>query len=233
MKYLFLFLFLIPLLAPVHETVNSKQIRVVVLDTGLDIDDPRFKGHICPNESRDFTGKDLYDRYGHGTHIASLILKNASTSNFCLIIVKWWIEENTRLKNMDNYKKAVDYVVSLNPNIVNMSLSGTEEIDNEEHMIKSLPNTKFIVSAGNDGKDQKVQLSYPAALTFQYRNVIVVGSLDVTGNRYKSSNYGYPNMRWRKGENIDGYSVNRNLTVKMSGTSQAAAQYTGEYIGNL
>lgn len=210
-----------PALVSVKET---KQIRVAILDTGLDLEDTRFKGKLCPGESRDFTDTEIKDHHGHGTHVASVIA-HSQNKDVCLIIVKFWLKENTDHENNINYDNALQYIKEIHPDIVNMSLSGEEPGEVEENVVASLSDTIFVVAAGNNNDSEKVIKHYPAALTLQYNNVIVVGSLDENERKAPSSNYDYPNMKWVRGVNVRGYAIGSGYLL-MTGTSQAASVYT-------
>ena len=79
-------IFLIP-----YKTAACEQIKIAIIDTGLDLSDPRFAGHICNKGHRNFIldNDNTEDNNGHGTHIAGLIRSNAGEGNYCFLIYKF------------------------------------------------------------------------------------------------------------------------------------------------
>jgi hypothetical protein len=62
---------------------SKEKVRIVVLDSGVDLNDSKIKFAIkfgrINDRSRSFVGRpeDLQDTHGHGTHIAKLLLETA------------------------------------------------------------------------------------------------------------------------------------------------------------
>lgn len=220
-------IFILPSLAV--EKAPMEKLRVAVVDSGLDIQDPRFSRYICPGESRDFTGRGINDEHGHGTHVASVIIKNANNNKFCLIILKYFSPENSDHDNSVYADRAMEYIKKIKPSIVNYSGGGDSRSEFDEDTISSLPKTMFIFAAGNDSHSYNYRKYYPAALTKLYDNVIVVGNGVDQAHRALSSNYDYPNMEWVPGIDIEGYAPNHGTAV-MTGTSQSTAIYTGRLL---
>lgn len=195
--------------------------KIVVIDTGLNLQDDRFK-HLCPDGHKDFTDTGLSDQIGHGTHIAGIIDKNIK-SNYCIIIVKFYNGNETN--TIKPFVNSLKYAISLNPSIINLSLSGSTFDKEEFEIFKNSKNVKFVVSAGNNGQELSWFTSiYPAQYAPKgVSNMIVVGALK-DGKPAPYSNYGDTVAKWEDGS-VESYGINGN-TVKMSGTSQAAATYT-------
>lgn len=197
--------------------------QVVVLDTGLDITDPRFSAHICPDMSKDFTETDIDDRLGHGTHVAGLIDQYAGDSNYCLIVIKY---TNEFFGNMNSYRRAIKYLETISFNILNFSGGGENYEEDEDLLIKYYhPNSLFFVAAGNEHQDLNKYPYYPASLPL--KNIVVVGSKN---NSIISSfsNYGNIVKHWENGEFV--LSTLPMGTGYMQGTSQATAIATGKYL---
>lgn len=199
----------------------QEPLRVVVMDTGLDLNDPRFSKVLCPTGHKDTTETGIKDHEGHGTHIAGIIKKIAGNSGYCLIIVKFYESPKNQ-----HYMEAFKYAVSLNPDVINISGGGTERFDSEEILIRYHSNIKFIVAAGNNGQNNEKEPYYPGS--YQFLNVEAVGNLDSNGIRVPSSNYGPTVKTWRNG--VEVVSTLPNGYGRMTGTSQSTAIRTGEYI---
>ena len=196
---------------------------VVVVDTGIDLKDPRFADVLCKTGHKDFTGTGLEDTHGHGTHVVGLIKKYAKDANYCIVMVKW-----TNGKD-ENHYAAMRYLYKLHPDVVNMSLTGYGFNEDEYLVIKQNPMTEFVVAAGNNGVDLKKKKVYPAVYGDFLPNVTTVGSLGENAERYPSSNYGLEFMQWEAGENILS-TCPYFTTCRKTGTSMATAIATGKYV---
>lgn len=256
-RFLFLFgltvtqvLILIGILFPIFESISrADMLKVAIMDTGLDLEDPRFKYLLCSYGHKDFTGEGIQDDDTHGTHIAGLIKVNAGFYNrdYCLIIVKWLGLKRHKENTVKAYMEALKYISEVKPDIVNISGGGIS-LENEYTIIKSIPSTVFVVATGNRGLDMKINKNnryYPASLTFDrsIKNVVPVGSLTDKGLRVGSSNYGAPRMQWEIGDDVvstfpEWYCQKFGNTIPrshgcmgiMSGTSMATAVHTGKLI---
>jgi hypothetical protein len=202
-------------------------LKVVVIDTGLDINDQRFTNHLCEGEHKSFVSKDkaLKDTYGHGTNMVGRIIDEAGSANYCLVIVR--VEPD---HGITSYLEALKYAVSIHPDIVNISMVGTDYDRTEYELIKSAPGTKFVVAAGNEGKNVLLEGAYPASLPL--RNIIAVGNMNQHHKRHHTSNYGIVDMVWEFGVNITvpGLGGYYNTTT---GTSVATATHTGKLIKEM
>lgn len=221
MKWLLLFISLI-------STAQAKPIVVAVVDTGLDLTDPRFSKVLCKTGHKDFTGAGIEDHHGHGTHIAGLIKKYAKNANYCLLIVKYYDKspEGWTSPNHSNFLQAEIYAIK-HADVINISGGGDGFIHYEYATIEQYPNKVLIVAAGNDNEnlDDKNYAYYPAS--YRSPNEIIVGSKHENGVKAPTSNYGR-GLVWEVGSNV--LSTLPNGVGIMSGTSQACAIHTGKYI---
>ena len=217
--------------APVYAGAHT--ITVAVIDTGLNIQDPRLSFHLCHGGHRDFTGEGLMDNESHGTHIVGLIEKYARDSDYCLYIIKYYNTDDDRSYNHEEaYINALEYALSLHPDIINFSGGSPSYLNREDRLIRDNPHTIFITAAGNDGHLlTKRNCFYPACL--DYRNVVSVGNLEQPhrGCSYRnpSSNYGPRVDLWEVGTSIIS-TVPDGIMGIMSGTSQATAITTGKWV---
>jgi subtilisin family serine protease len=236
MKYL-------PLLLLFLTTIASsapKTLRVAIVDTGLDITDSRFEGHICPAGHKDFTGTGLQDIHSHGTFIAGLIEQNAGPGNYCFLIYKYYLESNPGSVNLDNEVLALQEAVDNGADIVNFSGGGPIFDEKEFLVIKNNPKVKFVVAAGNDGQnlDLVYNAFYPAS--YYLKNEVVVGNVDILGNRVPSSNYGSKVVNTQNGDNVKSFlppklcqDLNPNCEGYMTGTSMSTAVKTGKLVRKI
>lgn len=206
---------------------HADTIRVAVVDTGLNLKDPRFSKHLCPTGHKDFTDYGIEDHDGHGTHVAGLIQQYAKNADYCLLILKYYDGRN-KLGSANRLSSALWYAALMQVKIVNFSGYGDQPHSGEKEAIKKNENIIFSVSAGNDSKDidSLENAVYPAC--YRLPNIHVVGNgIDGIPNKY--SNYGSRVTYWENGENVVSTGLNGKM-VRMTGTSQATAIHTGKLI---
>ena len=214
---------------------GSEPIRVAVIDTGLDLTDPRFKGVLCPEGHEDFTGTSIKDSNGHGTHITGLIKEHAAGSNFCLIILKYYDETAPGAINLKREVAALRKAAELGVGIVNFSGGGPEFSEEEFLTIRDNPEITYVFAAGNENSniDDVENYYYPASNRLP--NIVVVGSVDEKGNKLDSSNYGKRVTVVELGtvrSTLPKWKCNGKADCEgvMTGTSQATAIHTGKLI---
>jgi subtilisin family serine protease len=227
--------------------VNSKPrcakdfIVIAVIDTGFGFKDLGHDAGLCNFGHKDFSGDgdEIYDYdtgdaipvdiNGHGTNIVGIIdryAKNAD-ANYCIVVLKYY-SENTFFKknNLPPTVKAIRYATKIKADIINFSAEGPDPSREEEDAIKDFIDRggTFVTAAGNGGLDldNEKNHSYPAQ---DDPRVIAVGNLSKNGERHKTSNYGMDIKAWEIGEKISAYGLT------LTGTSQAAAVYSGKLIG--
>src|SRR5438034_325581 len=99
---------------------HAKPKIVVILDTGLNLEDPRFKSILCKFGHKDFTGKGMEDKIGHGTHVLGSIMRNAPKTGWCAVIVKNFYKPGEEDINFAAQEKAIKYLLNLKPDYVNL-----------------------------------------------------------------------------------------------------------------
>lgn len=222
---------------------EKRPLKIAVVDTGLDRNDPRFSKILCKMGHRNFTNgtTDTQDTHGHGTHIVGLIKQYAGESGYCLVILKFYDAMASGDKNLNSSIEAFKWASQIGVDIVNFSGGGSSYVSSEHEAIQAAKKTVFVVAAGNESQDIRMPQNkyYPAS--YELPNVFVVGNIKKEGFRVPSSNYGDPRIIWEVGENListmpcnnvkaDLYS---NCEGKMTGTSQATAVHTGKLVNKI
>jgi subtilisin family serine protease len=167
---------------------DGSGVTVAVLDTGADATHPDLAGRIA--EQRDFTGTDLRDTVGHGTHVAATIAGTSTryrgiAPGATLLIGKVCptrqCSESAILAGMEWAAPRAD--------IVNMSLGGPDTGDADPlkvalNALTASTGTLFVVAAGNNGAEGGV--SSPATADA----ALAVGAVDRQENLASFSNRG-------------------------------------------
>lgn len=209
----------------------SRPDRVAIIDTGLDIDDPRFSSLLCKDGHHwDFVeNKPLkIDGHGHGTHIAGLIKQYAGNANYCLLIYRYFSAYDFKDGNLRNEIMAIDKAVADRATIINISGGGLYRSDIECNTIKEAKNVRFVTAAGNEGSNiDPPNGYYPASCGSS--NITIVGSTNRFGLKMPSSNYGTTVTEWELGLNVES-TLPKGRTGEMSGTSMATAIATGKAV---
>jgi subtilisin family serine protease len=193
------------------------KLKVAVIDTGLDL---RYVQSVplCPSEHKDFTGEGLKDIHGHGTNVIGLIVNNAQSKNYCIVIIKAYAFKNQQKAFLT---EALEYAYNIGANIINLSGGGQEPIEKERQIVKKILDAKrtLVVAAGNDKLDLDTNCNYyPACYD---KRIYVIGSYS------DYSNYGNFVDTFYDGTNKTAFGIT------MSGTSQSTAIFTGKLLNNI
>lgn len=214
-------------------TSGSREVRVGVIDTGVDLDHPDLVDNLAEGKSFVNGANTADDTQGHGTHVAGIIGavgdNNLGVSGVCkkVTLVPLKVSINGGIKSGDvvnaiNYAKnfwGKDTQIS----VLNFSAGSFSNTSALKNAIDNYPGL-FVAAAGNENSDIDTTLDYPAS--YNIDNMIVVGAHSANGERRTSSNYGNKNVDIFapgtdvKSTVIGGYDYN-------SGTSMAAPFVTG------
>lgn len=169
---------------------NMPEIKVAVIDSGIDDDHPALAGRILPELGYDLANNDsdTDDDHGHGTHVAGIICANSS-ENVKLIPFK--AVSKSGKGSFSALTAALEMAVNAGADVINFSLGiySTSD-DNYRKMLEYtelLEENKIIAvaAAGNNSAD--VSYSVPASIDYY----ITVSACDTNGNFDSSySNYG-------------------------------------------
>lgn len=212
----------------VWDSVQSRrEIKVAVLDTGVDKAHPDLAGKVL--NGYDFVNDDAEpnDDNGHGTRVAGVIAavsnnkKGISGINQNVKILPVKISNRSGHSTISDSIKGINYAVEQGANIINMSYGSYyySEIENEALLNAFQKGITLIAAAGNDGSSEEM---YPAS----YNSVISVASTGQSKDLSPFSNKGDWIDVSAPGEKIYTTFVNGGYG-SVSGTSFAAPVVAG------
>jgi|SRR5271166_189157 len=203
----------------------AKQVRVMVLDSGIDASHLELVKYV---EAGSYD--DLHDFYGHGTHVAGIIAESGCPNLKIVSCKGFFVKGHGAIVPIVN---CLNRAIKEHIDIINFSANGELPFDEEFQVMKkvSAAGIKINVAAGNDNKylGSPCYRSFPAC--YRLDGMTIVGALD-RNNRYELSNYGIPGMAWEQGVNILS-TLPDNKYGKMTGTSMATAMFTRHMVQDL
>ena len=164
----------------------KEEVIVAVIDTGINIKHSMFKGRIADGY-KSFVEKEqtIEDKEGHGSHVAGIIVNN-TPDNVKVLPLKA-LDANGKGSDLD-IAMAIDYAVSKNAKVINMSLGG-RDIWGDNIIANAVKKAEdkgiaVVVAAGNDGKS--ADECVPSKIGY----CITVSACDENGIISDYSNYG-------------------------------------------
>jgi len=228
---------------------GRRDVRVAVLDTGINLDHPELRGKIVAKADfvdlqgldtssfvGDFLGADddPEDELGHGTHVAGIIAAEgvgmdpgiAPGCSLMAVRVLATLRSGGRDQGagvVDNINPGIKFAADNDADVINMSL-GIRHVGgglpHEDVIRYALARGVTVVAAsGNDGTDTKY---YPGALP----GVVAVGAVDGEGRVASFTSYGAQITVVAPGVNILSSFAHGRYAVA-SGTSQASPCVAG------
>ena len=224
--WLLLFILLIAATVGCTKTKEQSPVKIAVIDTGIST-------KAIPSESI-YEGKnyvhpelDTEDTYGHGTAVASIILKNAPDVKLVPLVCNMY--ESGKIIQVDNDTLAQmirDAIDVYGCQIINLSAGLVSDKESVRQAVEYAKEKQVLIvaSAGNDYAENGEIKYYPAA----YESVLAVGSLKEDGSTISDFS--------QRGDWVNVYEIGENVTIKMlsgntgtgDGTSYSAAKVTAE-----
>ncbi|QNP68997.1 S8 family serine peptidase [Streptomyces roseirectus] len=207
---------------------TGKGVTVAVLDSGVDETHPDLKG--VEVTQKNFSGApDVKDRYGHGTHVASILAGSGARSGGRykgvapgVRLLDGKVLADDGFGDTSGIVAGMQWAVDQGARVVNMSLGSLDSpgTDPMEAAVARLSGKAlFVVSAGNDGaKPGTIGTpgSAPAALT--------VGSVDKQDRIADDSSRG-PNLDGTPKPDITGPGVDITAAQTTQGSEPAGDGY--------
>ncbi|MGW1215429.1 S8 family peptidase [Streptomyces sp. NPDC002499] len=164
---------------------DGKGVKIAVLDTGVDATHPDLKDQVIAAKNFS-TSPDATDKFGHGTHVASIAAGTGAKSNGKYKGVAPGAKLlNGKVLSDDGYGDdsqiiaGMEWAAEQGANVVNLSLGGgdTPEIDPLEAEVNKLSEEKgilFAIAAGNSGDFGDETIGSPGTAA----DALTVGAVD-------------------------------------------------------
>lgn len=216
-------------------TRGSKNVKIAIIDTGVDYTHPDLKGNVDSAHGYNFVNntKDAMDDQGHGTHCAGTIGAIHDNkvgvagvmSEVTIIPVKFL--DSSGSGTLENAVKSIDYATELNVDLMSNSWGGGGYSAAMYEAIKRASDKGiiFTAAAGNDSANNDTEPSYPAS--YDVPNVVSVAALTAQNDLAYFSSYGKNTVHIAApGHNILSTLKGGKYEV-MSGTSMATPHVSG------
>lgn len=217
---------------------KGQGVKVLVLDTGIDLDQPVFKNQNIV--SKDFTNTKInlgvdypeYDSAGHGTHVAGTILGEGVgvAPEAELYAAKVCVFDCTNYR--DAVVEGLDWGLEKGIRVVNMSISLSHFSPQlGDHIFNKLEELEVVVtsSSGNHKDEKNNAVSFPGTQS----TVLTVGAVDQEGAVAHFSNTGpsldvlAPGVDVLSADLVRTRESNPSLLTLKSGTSMASPHVAG------
>ena len=166
-----------------NEGLTGENVRIAIVDTGIDPAHPDFQGRI--GGTTDFTGQGPTDGNGHGTHCASIAAGSgaASGGTYRGVAYRATIYAAKVLRNdgqgmMSTVMAGVEWAVDQGAQVISLSLGTAGPCDGTDALCETCDaavqaGIVMCVAAGNEGPG-----SYTVGSPGCARNVITIGAAD-------------------------------------------------------
>ncbi len=180
------------------QTTGSNNIKVAVIDTGVDLNHPDLQANLLPGTNFVTPGASEQDDYGHGTAVSGVI-GAVGNNNVGIAGVNWQVKilpikasDNQGISSESGDAGAIVYAADHGAKVINMSFgedtsaAGGIAPQTEQDAIAyaASKGVVLIAAAGNSHKD--AQTFYPAA----FPQVIAVSATNQSDQLASFSNFG-------------------------------------------
>ncbi len=204
-------------------STNTKDIKIAILDTGIDFSNPLLKNSKLADI--DISGEKTYDRI-HGTIVAEILASKGNElagilPKVKLVSIKLGTSTGWKIEKLE---EGIDLAIKLKVDIINLSCGTSFGSKRLRDLIKKATKNNIVVvaAAGNNGINN---VDFPAA----YEEVLSVGGVDVNYQISSYSNYSKKINIYAPGEDILAIIKNGNVKkyIRVNGTSVATPFVTG------
>lgn len=201
---------------------GSADVKVAVVDTGVDLNHPDLQHQLVDGYNFVDNNKPPADDVGHGTHVAGII--SALVNNHEGVAGMTWYNPIIPVKALDHTGAGSTYTVSQaiiwaadhGAQVINLSLGNYAQAQFLHDAIKYAFDKDVLIIAAS-GNDNTEKPGYPAA----YPEVFAVAATDPQKNKAPFSNFGDYIDVAAPGVNIASTFMN-NQYAALSGTSMAS-----------
>jgi subtilisin family serine protease len=204
--------------------IAASNVVVAVIDSGLDVNHPAFKGRVVKPYNTMTGTTDVTDTTSHGTHCAGIIAGAADAAKdvggVAPQVKIMPIKAGNGTFTLNDIVKGIRYAADNGAKVISMSLGGNGSMPEVQKAVQyALSKGCVVVAAtGNDGKNQ---VSFPG----RYDDILAIGS-SKNGKRSSFSNGGDRIDLSAPGEAINS-TVPGGGYGKKSGTSMATPYAAG------
>src|SRR5262249_32352644 len=206
---------------------RGQNVKVAIIDTGIDLLHPRFAGHIASG-GFDFLDNDTLPNdeccggsYGHGTFVAGLVLLMAPDAQ----ILPIRILNPNGMGNTFDLAAAIRYAADQGAKVINLSLGTDTQRPNTVHDALVYAQGKgCVINAAAGNENDGSGNMYPAN---EGGNVLGSGATDFSYKKAGFSNYGGCVELNAPGVNLIS-TFPGGLYALWSGTSFSTPQMSGE-----
>lgn len=209
-------------------------VTVAVVDTGIDLAHPAFKGHLAPTANMyDFVGSDAVPQeagsssdmaYGHGTAVASLILQVAP--NATILPIRVLSPDGSGQTSA--VASGIDWAAAHGAKIINLSVvSSVNNTLNTSIQNATNKGVYVVMAAGNNASSP---VMYPSRFANTAGSLgmysLSVGSIETSNAQSDFSNYGQQLKVLAPGRLVTA-AYPGSLTAQATGTSFATPVVSG------
>ncbi len=196
--------------------MGSEEVTIAVVDTGVQNDHEYLAGRVEPTGFDSVYNESCYDKRGHGTHVAGIIVANTK-SNVKIKPYKVIGDDGTGTDTQ--LYLGIQAAIEDGVDIINLSLTrkGESEIVHEAVINAYNAGITVVAAAGNDNANLNETFYTPAC----FDEVICVVNIDVNKKRSSTSNWRFNDTLSAPGVDILSSYVDNTYKI-MSGTSMAA-----------